>query len=178
MLEDTLDKVKYILDLTPAPKCIFVIHAYKDDIPDLADEISNLKVGDRKVMPFLDAENLKYAEDFLKNNRSHFSSNNGFIFVSYRGVIRGMDINGVEPSTMVINFEYASGFELKQTLGRGNRSQVFSNNAKAYILSNHIDHRELEDLINDQYNMSTRQNEQSDKLQKALHCLMIRLHPT
>jgi hypothetical protein len=89
----------------------------------LATLISELdNKGQRKVMPCFDTESLKYADQFLEDNRRDFGSINGFIFISHRGVIRGIDINGFEPSTMVINFEYASGFELLQALGRGNRS--------------------------------------------------------
>jgi hypothetical protein len=79
---------------------------------------------------------------------------------------------------MVINFEFASAFELKQALGRANRSQIFSEPAKAYIFSNHEVTKSLDTLDNDQNNISLLQYERSDRLHKAFHCLLLRSWPT
>ena len=68
-----------------------------------------------------DPEDLNEASNFLIKHEKHFGNADGWVFVSHRGVNRGMDINGIEAATMVINYKYASGFELQQTLGRGNR---------------------------------------------------------
>ena len=58
---------------------------------------------------------LKIIDDMPKNP-------NGFVFITYSEGSRGTNIKGIEPSTVIINQRFASGTELDQSMGRGNRT--------------------------------------------------------
>ena len=60
-MRDTIKKINDILISKHAPKCIFVVYAYKDQINKLVDEIRKLQYGDRELMPFLKTEDPEYA---------------------------------------------------------------------------------------------------------------------
>jgi hypothetical protein len=76
----------------------------------------------REVMCLLDTESNEAANAFFENHRAHFKDKKGWIFISHRGVARGLDLNGPEAATMIINFRFSNATELIQTIGRGNRN--------------------------------------------------------
>jgi hypothetical protein len=126
MLADTLAKIKGVLSQAQPPKCIFVVHGHKSQLSEIIDAITQekelYKYGDRKIFALHETDSSDKANDFLKEHRASISGAEGWIFVSHRGVARGVDINGPEPATMIINFRFANASELEQALGRGNRN--------------------------------------------------------
>jgi superfamily II DNA or RNA helicase len=98
--------------------------------------------------------------------------------VSHRGVIRGFDISGCEPATMVVNYRYASAFELIQTLGRGNRTQEHDNDADLHVFADKDDAFQIRDLQNKATNIAIAQQPQSDMLHAKLHAVMSKFGAT
>jgi hypothetical protein len=92
----------------------------------MAEEIKGkrdlYKIGSRKVLYLNDPDSLDEVNQFLKDSRSFIKSTNGWIFISHRGVARGLDLNGVAAARMIVNFRFANYTELIQTLGRANRN--------------------------------------------------------
>jgi len=78
-------------------------------------------------------DSMKEASDFITGHRADIGNKDGWVFISHRGVARGVDINGVEAATMVINFRFANASELEQALGRGNRSPLLNLPAPSHI---------------------------------------------
>lgn len=103
-----------------------MVHGLASQVSEIQDEINkkpqDYNVGNRSVFILQDTQSTDAALNFLTQHRHHILNKEGFIFISHRGVTRGVDINGVEAATMVINFRFANAAELEQTLGRGNRS--------------------------------------------------------
>lgn len=105
-----------------------------------------MNLNGRQPLSFSETEDAYAAAQWVGENRKHFASPDGWVFVSHRGVIRGFDICGVEPATMVVNYRYGSAFELMQTLGRGNRSQVHMEDAPLYVFAEDSEHQSMHDL--------------------------------
>jgi hypothetical protein len=123
---DTLNQLVRVLSGPAAPKCVFVVHAFKDQIDKMADEVeanpAKYHTGGRQVMKLVDTESTDAAQRFFDKHRAHIQNEKGWIFFSHRGVARGLDLNGPEAATMIINFRFANTTELTQTIGRGNRN--------------------------------------------------------
>jgi hypothetical protein len=73
-------------------------------------------------MKLVDTDSTDAAEKFFEKHRVHIRDDKGWVFISHRGVARGLDLNGPEAATMIINFRFANTTELTQTIGRGNRN--------------------------------------------------------
>ena len=137
MKNDTLGQVKKLLNQDNAPKCIFVVHGHASQVKEIRDEIHNkpleYKYGKRSVFMLEDTDSINAASTFINQHRANIGNPEGWVFISHRGVARGVDINGVEAATMVINFRFANASELEQTLGRGNRSPLLNLPVQSHI---------------------------------------------
>jgi urease gamma subunit len=116
MKADTLNMLKAVLDPPSAPRCVFIVHAFKEQIEDMVDEIkikaAHYKTKGRQVMYLMDTESTDAALSFFNTHRGHIKDEKGWIFISHRGVSRGLDLNGPEAATMIINFRFANTTEL------------------------------------------------------------------
>jgi hypothetical protein len=77
-------------------------------------------------MSLLDTESMEGAVAFFEKHRAHIKDPKGWIFISHRGVARGLDLNGTESATMIINLRFANATKLVQTIGRGNKSPLLN----------------------------------------------------
>jgi hypothetical protein len=188
MFVNTLDAIVKVLEGWPddtgipqkqVPKCIFVVHGVQADVQELCDKLASeyaSLIGNRKLMCLPDVDDSAKATKFNREFRPFFKNQDGWIFISHRGVNRGVDIAGCEAATMVVNYRYASIYELTQTLGRANRS-LSQENAPAYVFHD-IDEIRLKQPIGQlqaNEDVTTRQQgAQSDAFLGQLNMLMIR----
>ncbi len=68
----------------------------------------SFNTGERKIFCLEETDSVASTNTFFTNHMVDIKNPKGWIFVSHRGVVRGVDINGVEPATMVINFRFAN----------------------------------------------------------------------
>jgi hypothetical protein len=71
------------------------------------------KYGKRSVFVLKDTDSTTAASEFLTAHRADIVNPEGWVFILYRGVVRGLDINGVEAATIFINFRFANVSDLK-----------------------------------------------------------------
>ena len=103
---NALDQITYVLRGCPdddgvpqkrVPKCIFVVHGVQADVQELCDKLATEHselVGERKLMCLPDIDNAVKATKFNNEFRPYFRRPEGWIFISHRGVNRGVDIAG------------------------------------------------------------------------------------
>jgi len=124
------------------------VHGHKDQIEEMANEIQSeseeYKTGGRQVMCLLDTESMEAANKFFDDHRTHIKDPKGWIFISHRGVARGLDLNGTEAATMIINFRFSNVTEMFQTIGRGNRDPLRNQAIVSYVFVDRDVNRDLE----------------------------------
>ena len=81
-------------------------------VEDIKKQPVVYKTKGRQVMYLLDTDSIDAANKFFTAHRGHIKDEKGWIFISHRGVSRGLDLNGIEAATMIINFRFANTTEL------------------------------------------------------------------
>ena len=92
---------------------MFLVSAFKHQVGVFSEKIKGLIIGDQNLMCLKETDSGVKAVEFLYFNRYYFHNTTGFIFVSYRGVNRGVESKGIKRPTMVVNYRYASDLELQ-----------------------------------------------------------------
>ena len=151
MRSGTLRKLKQVMWSPAPPKCIFIVHAHKEQIMDIAQEVRSqpdeyLTCG-REVMTLLDTDSMDGANEFFERHRAHIKDPKGWIFISHRGVARGLDLNGCEAATMIINCRFANATELVQMIGRGNRNPLRNQPITSHVFVDKDPRRTLAEMI-------------------------------
>ena len=59
-----------------------------------------------------DLDNFENATNYIRRSKNVLENPNGFIFITHCVANRGVDIKGVEPSTVIANYRFPSGADL------------------------------------------------------------------
>ena len=134
-----------------------------------------------------DLDSYTDARKYTRTSKALIKSPNGFVFITHCAASRGVDIKGVEPSTVIANYRFPSGADLDQSLGRGNRSMdktakpsktyVFYDLKKDEKAAERV-HPTIDQMIDEHSVVLNLQQVEIDKLYKAFHCLAFDFHST
>ena len=87
------------------------------------------------------------ANEFFEKHRAHIKDPEEWIFISHRGVARGLDLNGCKAATMIMSNRFSNATELVQTIGRGNRNPLLHQAIVSHVLVDKDPTRTLVELI-------------------------------